>query len=260
MTGLSNLRFIGLSICLLTLAGCAGHPLVAKRSALDGQPEPAKSAVASSHQPKIETRPDAANNGAEESLPANSGNGVKSTAGSASGTASEEAVVLVTTNLGSMVIEVDEKAAPKTAANFEKLALQGFYNQTTFHRVIPGYMIQGGDPNSKGEDHSLYGTGGPGYTIPAEIGLKPVRGTVAMARLPDKVNPKKESSGSQFFVCVVDCDKLEGGYTVFGHVIKGMDVADKIAALKRDDNDCPVERLEMQVSLFPKSKALEKAN
>ena len=81
-----------------------------------------------------------------------------------------------------------------------------------------------------------------------------------MARLPDEVNPRKESSGSQFFICVADTPRLDGGYTVFGHVIKGMDAADTIAAVNRDAKDCPIQRVEMQVGLLPKSKALEKAN
>ncbi|GAB4240655.1 MAG: hypothetical protein OHK005_02990 [Candidatus Methylacidiphilales bacterium] len=157
-------------------------------------------------------------------------------------------MVTISTTFGDIVIELDEKAAPQTVANFKKLVAEGFYNGTTFHRVIPNFMIQGGDPNSKGQDRSTHGRGGPGYTIPAEIGLKHTRGAVSCARLPDQVNPSRASSGSQFFICVVDTPFLDGQYTVFGRVVEGMEVADKIVAQPRDRNDNPNERIEMTVS------------
>jgi cyclophilin family peptidyl-prolyl cis-trans isomerase len=156
---------------------------------------------------------------------------------------------VLTTKFGKIVIALDETAAPKTVANFKKLAAEGFYNGTTFHRCIPGFMIQGGDPNSKSADKSTHGMGGPGYTVPAEIGLKHKRGAVATARLGDAGNPRKESSGSQFFICVADCGFLDGEYTVFGNVIEGMEVADQIVKQPRDRNDNPNERVEMQVAL-----------
>ena len=145
-----------------------------------------------------------------------------------------QAVVLETTQ-GTIVIELHEDRAPQTSANFKKLAHEGFYDGTYFHRVIPGFMVQGGDPNSKNDNANDDGTGGPGYTIPAEIGIKHVRGAVATARLPDQVNPKKESSGSQFFIDVASQPSLDqGGYTVFGQVISGMDAVDKIVTLGND--------------------------
>lgn len=129
--------------------------------------------------------------------------------------------VLETTE-GNITIELDAKATPITVNNFVYLAKKNFYNNTIFHRVIKGFMIQGGDPEGTGR-------GGPGYTLPAEIGLLHKRGSIAMARLSDQVNPKKESSGSQFYIAHQDIPQLDGQYTVFGQVIEGMDVVDKIA-------------------------------
>jgi len=166
----------------------------------------------------------------------------------------QDKVVVIRTRLGEIVLETDPSAAPLTSKNFLKLAEEGFYNQTTFHRVIPDFMIQGGDPNSKSSDRSLHGRGDPGYTIPAEIKKPNLRGSVATARLGDQVNPKKESSGSQFFINVKDNSFLDGQYTVFGKVIKGMDVVDKIVAVRRDRNDNPLERVEMTVTLVEKSE------
>jgi cyclophilin family peptidyl-prolyl cis-trans isomerase len=165
----------------------------------------------------------------------------------------EDHLVIITTSLGDIVIEADP-STPLTAANFLKLASEGFYNDTTFHRVIPNFMIQGGDPNSKSEDRSKHGTGGPGYTIPAEIKKPHARGTVATARLGDEVNPKKESSGSQFFINLVDNKFLNGNYTVFGKVIRGMEVVDKIAALPRDRRDNPLEKVSMAVRVVPRAE------
>jgi cyclophilin family peptidyl-prolyl cis-trans isomerase len=140
--------------------------------------------------------------------------------------------VVLETAEGRIVIRLAAKEAPRTAANFRRLVATGFYDGTCFHRVIPGFMIQGGDPLSRDADPFNDGLGGPGYTQPAEIALPHVRGAVAMARMPDAVNPAKESNGSQFFVCVADRPDLDrGGYTVFGRVISGMEVADRIAAL-----------------------------
>jgi len=168
-------------------------------------------------------------------------------------------VAVIETKFGKMVIEFDDKDAPKTVANFKKLAKEGFYSGTTFHRVIPGFMIQGGDPLSKDDDRSNDGTGGPGYTIEAEIKREHKRGTVATARLGDAVNPKRESSGSQFFINVKDNNFLNGGYTVFGNVIAGMDVADKIAAVPRDARDNPNDKVEMtKVYITTRAEALKK--
>ncbi len=129
----------------------------------------------------------------------------------------------IETNHGTIVIELYPKVAPQTVANFEKLAKQGFYNNLTFHRVVPGFVVQGGDPKGNG-------TGGPGYDIPGEISTteKHLRGTVATARTGDEVNPQRRSSGSQFYICLEPQPPLDGQYTIFGGVVKGMDVVDKI--------------------------------
>ncbi len=144
-------------------------------------------------------------------------------------------VVVLETVQGNIVIQLADKDAPKTCANFRKLVASHFYDGTYFHRVITNFMIQGGDPNTKDADPSNDGLGGPGYTVPAEIKLKHVRGAVATARLGDAANPTKASSGSQFFIDVTALPNLDaGGYTVFGHVISGMDVVDKIDAFAKD--------------------------
>jgi len=283
MIDLYYFRVMGAALLLGALVGCADHPIIETRSALDGKQEPALMASdawsrpsRSRIHPAAVTSPTTTAQTTDKTAPATAATAAKTSEAQAAPNekpssggestssiptlrpeSNEESVVVISTSYGNMVIALEERAAPKTSANFEKLTLQGFYNRTTFHRVIPGFMIQGGDPSTKNEDRSLYGTGGPGYTIPAEIGLPPVRGAVAMARLSDEVNPRKESSGSQFFICVADCPHLAGGYTVFGHVIKGMDVADKIAAANRDAKDCPIERIEMQAVFGPKSKALQ---
>jgi len=172
--------------------------------------------------------------------------------------ADTDQVAVIETRFGKMVVEFYNQDAPKTVANFIKLAKQGFYNGTTFHRVIPGFMIQGGDPNSKDDDRSNDGTGGPGYTIEAEIKREHKRGTVAMARLGDQINPEKRSSGSQFFINVKDNPFLNGEYTVFGNVIAGMDVADKIVNVPRDARDNPIQKVEMKVLITTRAEALKK--
>jgi peptidyl-prolyl cis-trans isomerase B (cyclophilin B) len=130
---------------------------------------------------------------------------------------------ILDTDRGVIVIEFYPAVAPKTVANFEALAKKGFYNGLTFHRVVPGFVVQGGDP--KGD-----GSGGPGYDVPAEISPaeKHLRGAVATARLGDAVNPDRKSSGSQFYICLEPQPGLDGQYTVFGGVIEGMAVVDKI--------------------------------
>ena len=128
---------------------------------------------------------------------------------------------IIDTDRGIVVIELYPQAAPKTVENFETLTKKGFYNGLTFHRVVPDFVVQGGDPDGTG-------TGGPGYTVPAEIGEKHLRGSVATARTGDQVNPKRESSGSQFYICLEPQPSLDGQYTVFGGVISGMDVVDQI--------------------------------
>ncbi len=147
--------------------------------------------------------------------------------------------------LGDIVLKFHPHLAPGHVRNFTKLAKEGFYNGTTFHRVIPNFMIQGGDPNSKSHDRSTHGTGGPGYRIKAEFNSTPHRrGIVSMARANDP-----DSAGSQFFICVADATFLDWQYTAFGEVVSGMDVADRIVSMKRDGNDNPLERVEMTVTI-----------
>ena len=174
--------------------------------------------------------------------------------------ADDDKVAVIETKFGKIVMELYDKDAPKTVTNFIKLAEDGFYNGTTFHRVIPGFMIQGGDPLTKEDAKGpRVGTGGPGYTVDAEIKHDHKRGTVATARLGDQVNPEKKSSGSQFFINVKDNGFLNNNYTVFGNVIAGMDVADKIAAVPRDGRDNPNEKIEMtKVLIVTRAEALKK--
>jgi peptidyl-prolyl cis-trans isomerase B (cyclophilin B) len=147
--------------------------------------------------------------------------------------------------LGDIVLKFFPDVAPGHVKNFTDLAKKGFYNGTTFHRVIPGFMIQGGDPNSKNPDRSMHGMGGPGHKVKAEFNSKPhKRGIVSMARSNDP-----DSAGSQFFICVADANFLDWQYTVFAEVVTGMDVADKVVSMKRDGNDNPFERVEMTVTI-----------
>ena len=157
-----------------------------------------------------------------------------------------ETKAVIETNFGNIELKFFPDVAPGHVNNFIELAKKGFFDGTTFHRVIPGFMIQGGDPNSKDPDKSKHGMGGPGYTIKAEFNEKPhKRGTLSMAR---SANP--DSAGSQFFICVADAPFLNKQYTVFGEVIAGMDVADKIVNQSRDKRDNPIERVEMKVKVI----------
>ena len=147
----------------------------------------------------------------------------------------------VNTNLGNIEFELLSDIAPETVRNFIKLAKSGFYDGTLFHRVIPKFMIQGGDPNTKKSDKSTWGIGGPGYSIKAEFSSRShLRGIVSMARSSDP-----DSAGSQFFIVTSDSTFLDREYTVFGQVVDGMEVADKIVNLPRDDNDCPLQEAKM---------------
>lgn len=127
----------------------------------------------------------------------------------------------ITTTKGQIVCELNPKAAPLSVTNFIQLAKGGFYNGLKFHRVEPGFVVQGGDPQGDGR-------GGPGYTVPAEIGLPHVKAALAWARLPDQVNPQKRSSGSQFYITLQATPFLDNEYTVFGKVISGFDIVQKI--------------------------------
>jgi peptidyl-prolyl cis-trans isomerase B (cyclophilin B) len=184
---------------------------------------------------------------------------------------------------GEMVAELYNET-PLHRDNFIKLVKDGFYDGTLFHRVIPNFMIQGGDPVSKEANPSQQiGNGGPGYTLPAEFNSDFIhkKGALAAARMGDAVNPKKESSGSQFYIVegqVYDTQKiamieqrmglkltdaqkkvyssvggtphLDGSYTVFGQVIKGLDVISKISNLKRNKNNLPIDKASMKVSII----------
>lgn len=147
--------------------------------------------------------------------------------------------------LGEIVLQFYEDVAPNHVKNFVTLAKDKFYDGCTFHRVIPGFMIQGGDPNSKKPDRSLHGMGGPGHQVPAEFNSKPhKRGVLSMARSNDP-----NSAGSQFFICVADANFLDWKYTAFGEVVGGMEIADKVVNVKRDGRDNPLERVEMTVTV-----------
>jgi peptidyl-prolyl cis-trans isomerase B (cyclophilin B) len=153
---------------------------------------------------------------------------------------------IIKTKLGDMEVKFYPDVAPKHVENFVKLAKAGFYNGTIFHRVIPGFMIQGGDPNTKDSlKKDTYGQGGPGHNVKAEFSDIPhKRGIVSMARAADP-----DSAGSQFFIVVEDSRFLDRKYSVFGEVTKGIGVADKIVNLARDERDNPRERVEMTVTI-----------
>ena len=150
--------------------------------------------------------------------------------------------VTIATNFGDIEFQLLPELAPETVRNFVTLAQSEFYNGTLFHRVIPGFMIQGGDPNTKNlELRSQWGIGGPGHNVKAEFSSRShLRGIVSMARAADP-----DSAGSQFFIVTKDSTFLDREYTVFGVVTEGMDVADKIVSLDRDQNDCPLEDAKM---------------
>ena len=151
-------------------------------------------------------------------------------------------IAVIETTLGKIELEFLVDKAPGHVKNFKELAEKGFYDGTIFHRVIPGFMIQGGDPNSKSDDRSTHGTGDPGYTIKAEFNDTPHdRGVLSMARSSDP-----DSAGSQFFIVVEDSHFLDNKYTAFGRVIKGMKVADKIVNVPTDRRDNPEDRVEMK--------------
>ena len=149
--------------------------------------------------------------------------------------------VIIKTGFGDIKFSLLPDIAPETVRNFVSLAKKGFYDGTLFHRVIPGFMIQGGDPNTKNSDKSTWGQGGPGYNLKAEFNSRShLRGIVSMARANDP-----DSAGSQFFIVTSDSTFLDKQYTVFGEVVDGIEVADKIVNLPRDGNDCPEQEVKM---------------
>jgi peptidyl-prolyl cis-trans isomerase B (cyclophilin B) len=159
-----------------------------------------------------------------------------------------ETTAIIETKFGNMELRFYPEVAPNHVNNFIELAKKGFYDGTLFHRVIPKFMIQGGDPNSKDTDRSRHGTGGPGHTVKAEFSNKPhKRGTLSMAR-----SNSPDSAGSQFFICVAEASSLNNKYTVFGEVVAGMEVVDKVVSQPRDARDNPNERIEMKVKIVEK--------
>ena len=182
----------------------------------------------------------------------------------------DQKVAVISTKFGDMVVEFFPDVAPKHVENFQILAEEGYYNGTTFHRVIPGFMIQGGDPNSKDLDRMNDGTGGragkffgigrendpESWTVPAEFNDTPhQRGTLSMAR-----SQNIDSGSSQFFICHDNAPFLDGQYTVFGQLISGIEVVDEIVNSERDPRDNPLDRVEMTISLIDKSEAIKNEN
>ena len=182
----------------------------------------------------------------------------------------DQKVAVISTKFGDMVVEFFPDVAPKHVENFQILAEEGYYNGTTFHRVIPGFMVQGGDPNSKDLDRMNDGTGGragkffgigrendpESWTVPAEFNDAPhQRGTLSMAR-----SQNIDSGSSQFFICHDNAPFLDGQYTVFGQLISGIEVVDEIVNSERDPRDNPLDRVEMTVSLVDKSEAIKNEN
>ena len=148
---------------------------------------------------------------------------------------------LIETNFGNIKIKLLPEIAPETVRNFITLTKSSFYDGTLFHRVIPKFMIQGGDPNTKKSDKSVWGQGGPGYNLKPEFNSRShLRGIVSMARATDP-----DSAGSQFFIVTSDSTFLDRQYTVFAEVVEGLEIADKIVNLPRDGNDCPLEEAKM---------------
>ena len=173
-------------------------------------------------------------------------------------------VAIIDTEFGEMVIDFFEGNAPKHVESFKIHAKNGYYDKTIFHRVIPGFMIQGGDPNTKGDNNASYGTGGHAakffgignendsttWTLPAEFNnIKHKVGILSMARAN---NPN--SGGSQFFICAAEAPHLNGKYTVFGQVIEGLEIIEQIVNLPRDSRDNPNRRIEMKVRIEKRNK------
>ena len=172
----------------------------------------------------------------------------------------EEPELVISTTLGDMTIKL-YSGTPLHRDNFVKLAKKGYYNDILFHRIIRGFMIQTGDPYSKDSTKlSLVGTGGPGYTIPAEFRSEyhHKKGALAAARRGDAANPAKESSGSQFYIVQDEdgCRHLDGEYTIFGEVVKGLEVIDAIASEPTDQRDRPLERVAI-ISILPAQEQVE---
>lgn len=155
--------------------------------------------------------------------------------------------------LQQVVIGLYDSVAPVTVENFKELVAKKYYNGMRFNRAFPNSLVQTGDPNSRRGPSDRSGTGGPGYTLPAEINKPHVRGAVAMSRIGDLNNPAKVSNGSQFYVALQPLPNLNGNYTVFGEVLEGLDVLDKISTSRTDSNDFPVEKIVIRkVTIAPR--------
>jgi len=176
-------------------------------------------------------------------------------------------VAVVSTRYGDMVLEFYPEVAEKHVDSFLTHARNGYFNGTTFHRVIPGFVIQGGDPNSKSDDRSTHGMGGHAanfyeigqeddsnsWMLPAEFNSRPhLTGSLSMAR-----SQSPNSAGSQFFICAGPTPQLDNQYTVFGQVVEGLDVIQKIVNSPRDRRDNPKDKVEMNVSVMPRDEALD---
>jgi peptidyl-prolyl cis-trans isomerase B (cyclophilin B) len=158
----------------------------------------------------------------------------------------ENTRAVIETPFGKIELKFFPDIAPKHVESFIRLAKEGFYDGTTFHRVIPGFMIQGGDPNSKSPNRNIHGTGGPGYNIDAEFSDKPhERGILSMARGMDP-----NSAGSQFFIVVKRSPHLDGQYTAFGEVVSGIEAVDQIVSQKRDGRDNPNEPIPVKITIM----------
>ena len=178
----------------------------------------------------------------------------------------ESEVAVISTNFGDMVVEFYPDLAPMHVESFIALTNEEYFNGTTFHRVIPGFVIQGGDPNSRNENRMTHGTGGRAgkffgigneedpstWLIPQEFNPTPhVKGILSMARTNDP-----DSASSQFFVCHDNANFLDNNYTVFGKVIDGLDIIDMIASVAKDQNDNPLEKVEMTVRMAKRSEVI----
>lgn len=165
-------------------------------------------------------------------------------------------VAILETKFGKIIIELNDQLAPIHSENFRKNCRIGLYSGTTFHRVVPGFLIQGGDINSKDDDRNNDGFGNPGYTLPLENKLKHLRGAVGAGRKMDKINPDRRSDGTQFYICLVDTPFLDKKYSVFGRVIAGMNIVERIAKVPRDERDNPINRVEIRPSLMKYREAV----
>lgn len=235
--------FLLIPVVSWILGGCSGGVYTASRNELDGEPMVREGTKEPSPPAALESfwRPDQSISHpptapkSEEILKENL----------------KEEVAVVQTSYGEIRIKLYSKIAPKTVENFKTLINEEFYNRTTFHRVVPGFVIQGGDPTTRDpkSDREQHGTGGPSYQIVQEIALPHTKGAVAMARSGNDTNPEKKSNGSQFYICLEPTPFLDGEYTVFGEVESGMEIVEKISKVDCDERDNPIKRIEMTVTL-----------